>query len=278
MSDDTTGIRNARRVLENAGALLITAGAGMGVDSGLPDFRGNEGFWQAYPAFASLGLSFAQLANPQWFDRDPALAWGFYGHRLHLYRTTQPHAGFAVLRRWGGRMAGGCFVFTSNVDGQFQAAGFDAARVVECHGSIHHLQCSRPCADEIWDAAGMEVTVDPHTMRAAEPLPRCPHCGAIARPNVLMFGDGRWLSHRTEEQHARYAAWLGGVSGLRLAIVECGAGSAVPTVRLHSERVASATGGTLIRVNPRQPEAPLGPHVSLAMPTVEAMNRIGMPN
>src|SRR5947199_8499612 len=83
-----------------ADALLIGAGAGIGVDSGLPDFRGTEGFWQAYPPYARLGLGFAALASPRWFRDDPPLAWGFYGHRLGLYRRTRPHPGFALLRRW----------------------------------------------------------------------------------------------------------------------------------------------------------------------------------
>ena len=52
----------------------------MGVDSGLPDFRGDRGFWKAYPPYAKLGLHFAEMANPRWFDSDPELAWGFYGH------------------------------------------------------------------------------------------------------------------------------------------------------------------------------------------------------
>lgn len=61
----------AAEAVRQADALLITAGAGMGVDSGLPDFRGNEGFWRAYPAFAKLGLDFMSMASPGWFHRDP---------------------------------------------------------------------------------------------------------------------------------------------------------------------------------------------------------------
>src|SRR5688572_19817664 len=92
----------AAKAIRGADALLIGAGAGMGVDSGLPDFRGNEGFWNAYPPFR--GMSFAQMANPVWFARDPELAWGFYGHRLQLYRETHPHEGFSLLRSWSGRI------------------------------------------------------------------------------------------------------------------------------------------------------------------------------
>ena len=94
-------------------ALLIGAGAGMGVDSGLPDFRGPEGFWRAYPAFR--GRKFEEISNPVWFRRDPEQAWGFFGHRLNLYRTAAPHAGFETLRRWGESRPLGCSVFTSNV-------------------------------------------------------------------------------------------------------------------------------------------------------------------
>jgi len=56
--------RRAARAIRDADALLITAGAGMGVDSGLPDFRGSEGFWRAYPPMAKLGISFVEMANP----------------------------------------------------------------------------------------------------------------------------------------------------------------------------------------------------------------------
>src|ERR1700712_4392664 len=100
-------IASAIALIQSADGILITAGAGMGVDSGLPDFRGDQGFWKAYPRYAELGLNFAELANPRWFQKDPYLAWGFYGHRLHLYRTTVPHAGFALLRAWAEKMAAG---------------------------------------------------------------------------------------------------------------------------------------------------------------------------
>ena len=110
----------AARLIVSADAFLIGAGAGMGVDSGLPDFRGKEGFWSAYPPYERLGLDFVALASPRWFAKDPTLAWGFYGHRMGLYRQTAPHEGFSILRRWASAARHGGFVFTSNVDGQFQ--------------------------------------------------------------------------------------------------------------------------------------------------------------
>ncbi len=250
-------IRRAADVIAGAESLLIAAGAGMGVDSGLPDFRGVQGFWRAYPAFAELGLGFEELANPQWFDRDPPLAWGFYGHRLNLYRATIPHEGFGLVRRWAEGKGGGHFVFTSNVDGHFQKAGFAEGRIVECHGSIHHLQCVRECSDEIWPAEEL-IDIDPRTMRARGELPRCRACGGLARPNILMFEDWAWLSHRTDGQAERCERWVDEVRGKMLAIIECGAGLAVPTVRRRCERLAAMRGATLIRINVRDSEAPSG--------------------
>ena len=123
--DIIESIKEAATTIRDADALLITAGAGIGVDSGLPDFRGNEGFWKVYPPIAKLGISFVEMANPYWFQRDPQLAWGFYGHRLNLYRRTKPHAGFKLLLEIVNKKKHGYFIFTSNVDGQFQIAGFD---------------------------------------------------------------------------------------------------------------------------------------------------------
>lgn len=274
MNDDEP-IGEAVSLFSGARALVVAAGAGMGVDSGLPDFRGDEGFWRAYPAYGHLGLSFVDLANPRWFATDPDLAWGFYGHRLALYRRTVPHAGFARLREIGERLPHGAFVLTSNVDGQFQRAGFDESRVVECHGSIHHVQCTRGCGRPLASADGLAIEVDPTTFRATSPLPRCA-CGALLRPAILMFGDGAWDDARTSAQELRLDAWLAGldVAPAELVVVECGAGTHVPTVRAFSERLVRATGGSLVRINAREPEVPHGPHVGLAMKARDAIEAI----
>ena len=199
---------HAAALLEQADALIVAAGAGMGVDSGLPDFRGNEGFWRAYPALAQARLDFASIASPAAFREAPELAWGFYGHRLALYRRTVPHAGFGQLQRWGACMHQGLSVFTSNVDGQFQMAGYFAEAVHECHGSIHHLQCLEGCSDAIWPADDFGPDVDESTCRRRTAPPRCPHCGGLARPNILMFNDGDWREARTPcSQRCWCACW-----------------------------------------------------------------------
>jgi len=260
-------LERAAHAIEGADALLVGAGAGMGVDSGLPDFRGNEGFWKAYPPFR--GRKFQEMSNPYWFHSDPTLAWGFFGHRLSLYRETSPHAGFKILRRWGERLPLGYFVFTSNVDGQFQRADFPEDRILECHGSLHFLQCSESCSTTIWTAEDVRLDVDPATIRTRSPLPKCPRCQTVARPNVLMFGDYDWLPFRSEEQQSRYDWWLHQVQGKQIVAIELGAGLAIPTVRIECE----TQGQLLIRINPREPETPEG-GISVPLRALEALTRI----
>ncbi|HJV76102.1 MAG TPA: Sir2 family NAD-dependent protein deacetylase [Noviherbaspirillum sp.] len=215
-------LKKAVQLIEKAEGLLIMAGAGIGVDSGLPDFRGNRGFWCAYPALGRQKISFEAMTDPSVFATNPRRAWGFYGHCLQLYRNAIPHVGFQILLAWAKRMQHGAYVYTSNLDGQFQKAGFDALHIVECHGSIHYLQCTRPCSASIWSAENLSLDIDIKECLLRSALPECPHCGALARPNVLLFNDWPWISSRTDGQEQRYSMWRKKVR--RLLIIEIGAG------------------------------------------------------
>ncbi len=268
-NEDRSLFRRCAELIAQADGLLITAGAGMGVDSGLPDFRGSEGFWGAYPALGRARISFEQIASPAAFGSHPRQAWGFYGHRLNLYRATVPHEGFNILRRIGACLPQGYFVFTSNVDGQFQKAGFDPARIGECHGSIHHLQCLSACCDSIWPADDFQPEVDEARCLLRSAFPRCPYCGNLVRPNVLMFGDWGWLDARSDQQQQNLQNWLHKVD--RLLVIEIGAGSRIPTVR----RLGESLPGQLIRINPTEPELGRGKGVSIACGGLEALRRIG---
>ncbi|MFZ6656347.1 SIR2 family NAD-dependent protein deacylase [Undibacterium sp. TJN19] len=265
-------LHHAVDLIRQADGLLIAAGAGMGVDSGLPDFRGTEGFWKAYPALAQQAIPFHEIASPAAFRRRPQQAWGFYGHRLALYRTTQAHDGFALLKRWGQAMPHGLSVFTSNVDGHFQQAGIAATQMHECHGSIHYLQCLLPCRDAIWPADEFIPDVDELNCQLLNPAPTCPHCGGMARPNILMFGDWDWNERRQQEQARRQAEWLGRLK--RPLVIELGAGTAIPTVRNFSQRLVLEHGGRLLRINLREPQVTFAQDLGLAMGALEALTAI----
>jgi len=111
------------QILRNK-ALIITSGAGMSVDSRLPDFRGPKGFYKHYPQFELMKLNFEQCANPHFFHSYPKMAWYFYGHRFNLYKETKPHAGYKMLLEIGEKVKENNYIsITSNVDGHFYKAG-----------------------------------------------------------------------------------------------------------------------------------------------------------
>ena len=258
-------IEQAARLIRSADALLITAGAGMGVDSGLPDFRGDEGFWRAYPALAKKEIPFTSIANPNAFRKDPKQAWGFYGHRLALYRQTEPHAGFSILKEFADQMSQGAFVVTSNVDGQFQKAGFDANSILEIHGSIHYVQCCRPCCERAWPADDIAPQMDEGECTWLGKIPACYKCGHQARPNILMFNDDRWVPVRQSFQRVNWDVWRG--RARRMVVIECGAGIGIPSIR----RLSEAQGCPVIRINPQHPQLSECGGVSLPMGAKKAL-------
>lgn len=265
----------AARAIDSADALIVAAGAGMGVDSGLPDYRGKDGFWNRYPLYAKRGLEYMKVSRARGFLVDPEFAWGFYGHQLELYRATRPHDGYGILLEVGQTRPGGYFVVTTNVDGQFQLAGFDPQRIHECHGSIHRLQCIHPCSRDVWSAEGTIVEVDEKTMRARPPLPACRNCGAMVRPSIYMFGDFGYIWEVAQEQAERFRQWRSENAGRRIAIVECGAGTTVPGLRRFCEQLAAESPATkLIRINPHEPECVVPGSISIAATALDALKMI----
>jgi NAD-dependent SIR2 family protein deacetylase len=259
---------NFRNILYENGSLTFTAGAGMDIDSGMPDFRGENGFWTAYPALRGLGMRFHEIANPKAFHSLPTVAWGFYAHRLMLYRNTSPHAGFDMLKGISSKMPEGAFVFTSNVDGHFQKAGFSPKHIAECHGSIHHLQCLNDCGQPVWSAVDFLPVVDIDTCMLISPCPVCPSCGGTARPNIMMFGDHDFDSAHADRQRDRLETWLARLH--RPVVIEIRAGTAIATVRGYGEWIDRP----MIRINPTESAVGLLRDISISLGALNAIIRI----
>ena len=191
---------------------------------------------------------------------------------MALYRNTIPHDGFHILKKWADNLDFGYSVFTSNVDGQFQKAGFDTQRIVECHGSIHHLQCIDGCLSAIWGTTEFSPLVDETKCELMNATPTSPHCGSIARPNILMFSDCDWIVDRTEQQHSRQQLFLSKVK--RPLVIEMGAGTHIPSVRHFNHRIIHDYGGRLIRINPTDCKVPTPMDIGLKMSALEALRLI----
>ena len=158
--------RLADLILDSQPCVVLT-GAGVSTESGIPDFRSRTGIWAQYDPmeYASIGA----------FERDPAKVWDFYAKRLDVLKQAEPnaaHVALAELERLGLVEA----VITQNIDRLHELAG--SAAVIEVHGSIRTSSCLR---------CGHREELD----RVVEllPVPTCGECGAVLKPDVVMFGE-----------------------------------------------------------------------------------------
>lgn len=281
----------AAAAVDACDALLFTAGAGMGVDSGLPSFRGTTGLWKD----KDLAMTYEDMSDDKWFREDPAFAWGVNYTQLDMYRSTVPHDGFAVLLRWATELGKPYYVFTSNIDGQFQLAGFPDDRVVTCHGDLLHLQCTEwDCrgkkeADDAWPAdcipPGLKEEIDAGSLRFrdTEQLEadwfRCPKCRKLARPNVWFCSDRNYRPRPSSiRKHAVFNRWLEAIQeeGRRLVVIECGGGLDIPSVRVESEDAVEGAGegSVLIRLNPENCRVPADRGLGLPLGARAGLQRI----
>ena len=146
---------------------IALTGAGVSTESGIPDFRSTGGIWAQYDPY--------EVASIEAFGRDPARVWEFYGRRLAVLAEVEPnpgHVALAALEAAGLVEA----VVTQNVDGLHARAG--SRQVIEVHGTIATASCP---------SCGR--TVPRERVRELLPLPRCEGCGAVLKPDVVMFGE-----------------------------------------------------------------------------------------
>jgi len=175
----------------------------MSADSHIPTFRDKEGYWKNFPPFRKKGLEAQDLASPWAFRNVLPHAWAFYEWRRRNAHENKPHRGYEIINRWMVERFEDAFIHTTNTDGYHLRSGCAADRVMEVHGSMWRLQCLDVCTHDFWDEATVPLCdLDPDTMQASG-FPTCPRCRAIARPHILMFGDGEYCGHPEQEENFR---------------------------------------------------------------------------
>lgn len=289
----TKAIDKVAEALLNCDAWMVTAGAGMGVDSGMPDFRGKTGLWHD----RETPITWEETSDEKWFTQDPAFAWGMFYTRLDMYRTKTPHEGFQVLLKWAAELGKPYYVFTSNVDGHFQKAGFPEEKVVACHGDFSKLQCAdRMCMDpknpedQLWSAdcipkgLGADGGIDKN-YTFADPAAldasyfHCPRCGKLSRPNVWMCKDRNYVSRKSShDKYDQFAKWKDDLQKAQAKVVvfECGGGMVIPSIRVESEDMVDwcGDGSLLVRMNPKDTNVPAERAAGLPLGCREALERI----
>lgn len=254
----------AATAIKEARALVITCGAGMGVDSKLATFRGRhaegvgEGAWAPIARGEETPYS---MCKPRRFDEDALKAWGYTVNRWRAFTAAQPHEGYRLILGWQKP----CAVFTSNIDGHWSSAlsaqSAERAPLVEYHGSMRHIQCHKNCRGSIApvvDTLLAAMTVDAQTGECDALYPSCPSCGGLQRFNVCLIADTHFNTVLRDEQLPAFERFVHEHGGEPFVVLEIGAGRALPTVRDRSESICRAhpETATLVRINLDEPEMP----------------------
>jgi len=159
--------------LARAERVLFITGAGISADSGLPTYRGVGGLYNG--EHTEDGLAIEDALSGEVFALRPDITWKYLAQIEENCRGALPnpaHLAIAELERRLARVT----VFTQNVDGLHRKAG--SSDVIEIHGNLQELFCT---------ACDFAETVD--HLAGHEMPPRCPRCGSVLRPNVVLFGE-----------------------------------------------------------------------------------------
>ena len=264
MSDDPTPLLAA--ALARDGLVVALTGAGISAASGIPTFRGPEGFW-------SVGSSVyrpQELATHATFRRQPDEVWAWYLYRLGVCRAAQPNAAHAALVDAEGLLGERFLLVTQNVDGLHQRAG--SRRVFAVHGHLERVRCADGCSTEL-----LPVPTEVEPKQPGEELTgaeraalTCRRCGGWLRPHVL------WFDETYDEQWFRFDSALraAGDTALLLTVGTSGA----TTLPMLFVREAAAAGATMVDCNPDDNPfgalAERGGGCQLRVPATEAVPRL----
>jgi NAD-dependent deacetylase len=151
------------------GRVFVITGAGVSAESGIPTFRGKDGYWR--------NLDPTKLATPEAFARDPNLVWDWYRERRQRIRKAEPNPAHQAIAKLAER-AGEFLLVTQNVDDLHRRAGLPSEKMVQIHGDIFITRCSR-----------CDFRRQEHEQHDDGRLPKCPECRAFMRPGVVWFGE-----------------------------------------------------------------------------------------
>ena len=219
------GFERAVRVLVSCRRLVVSTGAGMSQESGIPTFRdAREGLWAKFKP--------EELATERGFRDNPRRVWSWYAERRRRIETCRPNAGHRALVALE-PLVPELTIVTQNIDGLHHAAG--SADVIELHGNIRKAKC----LDRHHPFAGLL----PDSSAAQDPPP-CPTCGSPLRPDVVWFGE--MLPEDAVERAWHLASQCDGM------LVIGTSGAVWPAAELP--HVARRAGATVIEVNPEPSE------------------------
>lgn len=223
------------------GLVLWLTGAGISAESGIPTFRGKEGYWRV----GSRNYQPQEMATWSAFQAMPEEVWAWYLYRRGVCRAAEPNPAHRALAE-AEQNAGDRFVLiTQNVDGLHLRAGNTLDRTYQIHGNIDFMRCSRECLPA---PVPMPESIDvawergrPLGHQELEAL-RCPSCGALGRPHVL------WFDESYDEPNFRFESSIEAARRASLVVVVGTTGAT--SLPMHIGTIAAQRGVPMLVVNP----------------------------
>lgn len=250
-------IQRAKRALQDAGCVLIGAGAGLSAAAGLC-YDGERFTKNFAPFIEKYGMTDMYSAGFYPF-KTPEEKWAYWARHILVNRyEVSPAPLYLELLRIARRKP--YFVITTNVDGQFELAGFPRERIFAVQGDYRYFQCARACHDTLYDNQRQVREMAASTRECKIPselVPKCPVCGGPME--VHLRCDGYFVENEDwRAANRRYRDFLASAKGRRLVLLELGVGYNTPVIiRFPFEQITYQNpNATLIRLNRDFPQGP----------------------
>jgi NAD-dependent deacetylase len=176
-----------KRFRESDGRLTVLTGAGISAESGIPTFRGPEGYWTV----GSKEYRPEEMATMAMFSMDPWEVWAWYIYRHTVCSRAEPNTGHLAIAEMEMIFGDRFQLVTQNVDGLHLRAGNSEARTFQIHGNLNFIRCADNCSRKLFPfPKGIDAKEKNEPVTDAEKaLLRCPNCQGLARPHVLWFDE-----------------------------------------------------------------------------------------
>ena len=233
-------VEAVRDVVEGGGRVVVLTGAGISAESGIPTFRGPEGYWTV----GSREYRPEEMATHAMFLREPDEVWQWYLYRLGVCRAAEPNDGHRAVVAMEEALGDRFLLITQNVDGLHLRAGNGLERTYQIHGNIELVRCARECSGEIVPLpAGVAPKAKGEPLTDADRAALvCPRCGGRARPHVL------WFDECYDEERYRFESSIAAASAADLLITVGTSGAT--NLPMHVGAIAARRGALLVDVNP----------------------------
>lgn len=238
-------LKDAQKAIAECDALLIIAGAGMSVDSGIFTYRGTNGIWNKSIKIGYESYRYDEISSLKMWKEFPFLAWGFKANFYSMMRSCEPHEGYYKLLDYlKNKKNNNYFICTSNIDNYFERAGFDKDKIYEVHGTMKLLQCmDKKCSirNGVIEMTEKHMPIIDKDTLISSNLPKCPNCNNILRPNVSMFGDFDFYGKPYEFSKRKMENWIyeNEKKNSKLIILEIGCGINPHSLRMNNGKMLS---------------------------------------